>query len=99
MSFRTYVRNLKVLNLLKSRFLAALRNDTKMNCDTVSNAGSHPPCRLDIIFDLELMLSSKVPEIPSHKRGEWVFASPSELVVETIVLGLFFVFLWLSSLL
>jgi hypothetical protein len=29
MSFRTYVRNLKVLNLLKSRFLASLRNDTK----------------------------------------------------------------------
>jgi ribosomal protein S18 acetylase RimI-like enzyme len=30
MSFRTYVRNLKVLNLLKSRFLASLRNDTKI---------------------------------------------------------------------
>jgi len=29
MSFRTYVRNLKVLNLLKSRFLASLQNDTK----------------------------------------------------------------------
>ena len=39
MSFRTYVRNLKVLNLLKPGFLASLRNDTKMNCDTVSEAG------------------------------------------------------------
>jgi|GEM_PF-4241533 len=39
MSFRTYVRNLKVLNLLKPRFLASLRNDTKMNCDTVSYKG------------------------------------------------------------
>jgi len=29
MSFRTHVRNLKVLNLLKSRFLASLRNDKK----------------------------------------------------------------------
>ena len=69
MLFRTYVRNLKVLNLLKSRFLAALRNDTKMNCDTVSNAGSHPPCRLDIIFDLELMLSSKVQKFPPTRGG------------------------------
>ena len=25
-----------MLNLLKPRFLASLRNDTKMNCDTVS---------------------------------------------------------------
>jgi len=33
------VRNLKVLNLLKPRFLASLRNDTKMNCDTVSGGG------------------------------------------------------------
>ena len=30
------MKNLKVLNLLKPRFLASLRNDTKMNCDTVS---------------------------------------------------------------
>lgn len=29
MSFRTYVRNLNVLNLLKPRFLASLRKDTK----------------------------------------------------------------------
>ncbi len=27
-----------MLNLLKARFLASLRNDTKMNCDTVSHA-------------------------------------------------------------
>jgi hypothetical protein len=38
-SFRTYVRNLKVLKLLESRFLASLRNDKKYNCDTVSKAG------------------------------------------------------------
>ena len=30
--------DLKTLNLLRSRFLASLRNDTKTNCDTVSKA-------------------------------------------------------------
>ena len=33
------MRNLKALNLLESRFLAALRNDTKEDYDTVSKAG------------------------------------------------------------
>jgi len=33
------MRNLKELNLLKTRFLAAHRNDTQRHCDTVSYAG------------------------------------------------------------
>ncbi len=43
------MRNLKIFNLLRSRFLAVynpayagLRNDTKVNCDTVSCARPHP---------------------------------------------------------
>jgi len=43
MSFRTYVRNLKTWELLESRFLASLRNDIKVNCDTVSKAGKVDP--------------------------------------------------------
>ena len=38
-SFRTHVRNLNALYLLKTRFLASLRNDKKMNYDTASQAG------------------------------------------------------------
>ena len=33
------MRNLKALKLLESRFLATLRNDIKVNYDTVSKAG------------------------------------------------------------
>ncbi|MDP2854739.1 MAG: hypothetical protein Q8O28_10920 [Smithellaceae bacterium] len=36
LSFRTNVRNLNALNLFKTRFLASLRNDTKINYDTAS---------------------------------------------------------------
>jgi len=37
-----------VLNLLKPRFLASLRNDTKMNCDTVSEKrGSSSLCLIN----------------------------------------------------
>jgi len=41
LSFRTYVRNPKTLKLLESRFLASLRNDIKVNYDTVSLAVIH----------------------------------------------------------
>ena len=56
MSFRTYVRNLKIFKLLDSRFLAkydpahnlkvaraGLRNDMKINYDTVDNVGTALP--------------------------------------------------------
>ena len=38
-SFRTHVRNLNALYLLKTRFLASLRNDIITNYDTVWKAG------------------------------------------------------------
>ena len=36
LSFRTYVRNLNILYLLRIRFLASLRNDTKIGITTQS---------------------------------------------------------------
>jgi len=63
-SFRTYVRNLKMLNLLRSRFLAALRNDTKTNCDTVSKRGK-VKCQVVSSKSHSIIFSFEAP-IPSH---------------------------------
>lgn len=38
-SFRTHVRNLNALYLLKTRFLASLRNDIITNYNTATKAG------------------------------------------------------------